>query len=94
MSEATVTFRVDDALKAELSSAAKSLDRTGAQLLRDFMRDFVQKQNDAQHEAHLRRQIQAGLDSANACRLVPHAQVQAQFAERRAATRQKLDSAK
>ena len=94
MSEATFTFRVDDALKAEFSSAAKSLDRTGAQLLRDFMRDFVQKQNDAQHEAHLRRQIQAGLDSANAGRLVPHAQVQAQFAARRAATRKKLDSAK
>ena len=46
MSEATFTFRVDDALKAEFSSAAKNLDRTGAQLLRDFMRDFVQKQND------------------------------------------------
>lgn len=84
MSEATFTFRVDDALKTEFSSAAKSLDRTGAQLLRDFMRDFVQKQNDAQYEASLRRQIQAGLDSANAGRLVPHAQVQAQFAARRA----------
>ena len=88
MSETTFTFRVDDALKTEFALAAKNLDRTGAQLLRDFMRDFVQKQNAAQHEANLHRQIQVGLDSANAGQLVPHAQVQAPFAARRAAKSQ------
>ena len=36
---ATCTFRVDDALKAAFNSAAKNLDRTGAQL-----RAFVQKE--------------------------------------------------
>ena len=41
MSEATFTFRVDEGLKDQFSTAAKSRDRTGAQLLRDFMRDFV-----------------------------------------------------
>jgi len=44
MSEATFTFRVDETLKSDFSSAAKSCDRTGAQLLRDFMRDFVRQQ--------------------------------------------------
>ena len=44
MSEATFTFRVDAGLKYEFSSAAKARDRTGAQLLRDFMRDFVKQQ--------------------------------------------------
>ena len=42
MSEATFTFRVDEALKNDFTSAAKARDRTGAQLLRDFMREFVQ----------------------------------------------------
>ena len=43
MSEATFTFRVDEALKNDFTSAAKARDRTGAQLLRDFMREFVQR---------------------------------------------------
>ncbi len=41
MTEATFTFRVDESLKAEFAAAAKARDRSGAQLLRDFMRDFV-----------------------------------------------------
>ena len=41
MGEATFTFRVDEALKAEFAQAAKADDRTAAQLLRDFMRDYV-----------------------------------------------------
>ena len=43
MSEATFTFRVDEALKAEFSNAARNRDRNAAQLLRDFMRDFVRQ---------------------------------------------------
>ena len=39
MSEATFTFRVDQTLKNAFSTAAKAHDRTGAQLLRDFMRE-------------------------------------------------------
>lgn len=94
MSDATFTFRVDGSLKTEFTSAAKDLDRTGAQLLRDFMRDFVQKQNTEQHETSLRRQVQAGLEQANAGQLVPQTEVQAQFAARRAATRQTLNGKK
>ena len=93
MSEATFTFRVDERLKDEFSTAAKSRDRTGAQLLRDFMRDFIKQQQDvAEHDARFRRQVQAGLDSANAGRLVPAEEVEAEFAMRRAETRRKLEA--
>ena len=44
MSEATFTFRVDETLKNDFATAAKARDRTAAQLLRDFMRSFVQQQ--------------------------------------------------
>jgi hypothetical protein len=37
MSDATFTFRVDEALRSEFAQAAKARDRTGAQLLRGFM---------------------------------------------------------
>lgn len=93
MSEATFTFRVDESLKAEFSRAAKARDRSGAQLLRDFMREFVQQQQEAAaHDAWFRRQVQIGLDSANAGNLIPAAEVEARFAAKRAATRRRLET--
>ncbi|HBC3426938.1 TPA: hypothetical protein KDY12_004883 [Vibrio parahaemolyticus] len=93
MSEATFTFRVDDALKSQFSQAAKSRDRSGAQLLRDFMREFVQQQQEAaEHDAWFRHQVQVGIDSANSGNLVPAAEVEAKFAARRAATRRRLEA--
>ncbi len=92
MSETTFTFRVDEALKSEFATAAKARDRTGAQLLRDFMREFVKQQETAEHDAWFRGQVHAGLDSANAGRVVPAAEVEAKFAARRAVTRRRLDA--
>ena len=93
MSEATFTFRVDEALKAEFSNAAKRRDCNAAQLLRDFMRDFVRQQQEAaEHDAWFRRQVQMGLDSANACNLIPSAEVEAKFAAKRAATLRRLEA--
>lgn len=94
MSEATFTFRVDEALKREFSNAAKRRDRNAAQLLRDFMRDFVRQQQEAsEHDAWFRRQVQIGLDSANAGQLIPADEVEAKFAAKRAATRRRLEAA-
>jgi predicted transcriptional regulator len=93
MSDATFTFRVDEGLKDQFATAAKSRDRTGAQLLRDFMRDFVKQQQEASdHDAWFRRQVQVGLDSANAGNLIPAADVEAEFTAKRAATRRRLES--
>jgi predicted transcriptional regulator len=89
--EATFTFRVDEELKNAFADAARIRDRTGAQLIRDFMRDYVAGQQDAvEYDAWFRRQVQIGLDSANAGRLIPAAEVEAKFAARRTATRQRL----
>ena len=91
MSEATFTFRVDEGLKEQFSTAAKSRDRTGAQLLRDFMRDFVQQQQETTaHDAWFRREVQIGLDAANAGDVVSAEEVEAQAAAWRAETRRKM----
>ena len=50
------------------------------------MQARVRQQKAAEHDAWFRRQVQAGLDSANAGRLIPAAEVEARFAEKRAAT--------
>jgi predicted transcriptional regulator len=41
--ESTFTFRVDVALKKAFEQAAKSNDRSGSQLLRDFMREYAKR---------------------------------------------------
>lgn len=91
MSEATFTFRVDEALKNEFSTAAKARDRTGAQLLRDFMRDFVRQQREVtEHDAWFRSQVLAGLDAANAGEVISAEEVEAEAAIWRAETRRKM----
>ena len=91
MSQATFTFRVNEALKNEFAMAAKARDRSGAQLLRDFMRDFVLQQKEAaEHDAWFRRQVQTGLDSANAGDLISGAEVEAESAAWRSETRRKM----
>ncbi len=63
MSDSTMTFQVDEDLKADFSTPAKAPDHTGTQLPRDFMRDFVkQQQETALHDVWFRSQVQAGLD--------------------------------
>ncbi len=87
MSDATFTFRVDDDLKKQFAIAGRERDRTGARLLRDFMRESVQQQQHAaEDDAWFGRQVQAGLDSANAGRLTPDDQGEARIAARRDAT--------
>ena len=93
MGEATFTFRVDQVLKDEFSKAAKSRDRNAAQLLRDFMRDFVQQQQDvAEYDAWFVRQVQIGIDAANAGQLIPSEKAEARFSAKRAAARRRLEA--
>jgi predicted transcriptional regulator len=94
MSDASFTFRLDEALKDEFTDAAKTRDRSGAQLLRDFMRDFVKQQKEtADRDAWFRAQVQAGIDSANVGQLVSAKAVETEFAVRRSATLRKLGKA-
>jgi predicted transcriptional regulator len=66
MPEATFTFRVDETLKSAFTAAAKSRDRTGAQLLRDFMRGVVSQQREtAEYDAWFRREVDAALAEGN-----------------------------
>jgi predicted transcriptional regulator len=91
MSEATFTFRVDEALKNDFASAAKARDRTGAQLLRDFMRAFVQQQAQAaEHDAWFREQVQIGIDAANAGEVLSADEVEAEAQAWQAETRRKM----
>jgi len=91
MSDATFTFRVDEALKDEFAAAAKSSDRNAAQLLRDFMRNFVRQQQEAaEYDAWFRRQVQAAIDDPRPS--IPGEEVEAKFAAKREALRKRLNA--
>lgn len=84
MSDATFTFRVDEALKSEFASAAKAMDRSGAQLLRDYMREVVQqRQSRSDYQTWERRQVEAGLRSVREGRTLPADEVEAHFTAKR-----------
>ncbi|MGS2742847.1 CopG family ribbon-helix-helix protein [Halomonas sp. LS-001] len=94
MTDATFTFRVDEELKTEFAIAAKAHDRTGAQLLRDFMRNYVAQQQTQDYDAWLIAKVEQSRASAEAGNLIPAADVEAKFAARRAATRAHLSKTK
>lgn len=95
MSDATFTFRVDIVLKTEFSAAAKANDTTGAQLLRDFMRDYVeQQQKTEEYDAWLSAKVERSRASAETGNLESASEVDSKFAARRATARRRLDAAK
>jgi predicted transcriptional regulator len=79
MSEVTFTFQVDRTLNHEFDQAAKLCDRNSAQLIRDFMRDFVSKQQEmAEHDIWFQREVQAGINAANAGDIISAEEVEAE----------------
>ncbi|MAN75692.1 MAG: hypothetical protein CML24_00470 [Rhizobiales bacterium] len=90
MAESTFTFRIDEDLKRQFAEIAKSKDRTAAQLMREFIRDSITKeQEEAEYDAWFKAQVQVGLDEADAGLGIPHEEVKAHFAKLRADLRKK-----
>jgi len=74
MPETTFTFRVDRELKKSFTEAARGNDRPGSQLLRDFMRDYVER---AKHDAWFRAEVEQSLEEASDpnAEMIPHEEV-------------------
>ncbi len=56
MAQVNMSLRIDAELKDAFMAAAKSMDRNGSQLIRDFMRQTVERQ----HNTWFRDQVEAG----------------------------------
>jgi len=74
MPETTFTFCVDQELKKAFTETARANDRPGSQLLRDFMRDYVER---AAHDAWFRAEVEQSLKEADDpnVELIPHEEV-------------------
>jgi predicted transcriptional regulator len=94
MSEATFSFQVDASLKEQLTTAAKARDASEAELMREFMRDFVkrQQQEAAEYDVQFRQAVQAGIDAANAGDVLSAEEVEADAAVWRADVQRKFSA--
>lgn len=84
--EAVFTMKLEPELRAEFMAEAQAAHRPASQVLRELMRDFVQRQREArEYEEFLGRKVEAGRVSMGAGVGRSNDEVEAAFAARRAA---------
>lgn len=83
--EAVFTMKLEPELRAKFMAEAEAIHRPASQVLRELMREFVQRQREArEYDEFLRRKVEAGRASMQAGRGLPNDEVEAEFAARRA----------
>ncbi|MDL2216773.1 hypothetical protein LJB81_03450 [Desulfovibrio sp. OttesenSCG-928-M14] len=84
MTQATYTFRVDENLKATFANIAQANDRSGAQLLRDFMRQYVQEHADAMsYEQWFQAKVAEGMKAVDEGRVISNEEAKLRSAKLR-----------
>jgi len=88
--EAVFTMKLEPELRDEFMAEAEAAHRPASQIVRELMRDFVQRQREARdHDEFLRRKVEAARASVRAGRGRSNEEVEAAFAARRAELRRK-----
>ena len=83
--EAVFTMKLEPELRAEFMAEAEASHRPASQVMRELMREFVQRQRDErQYDEFLRGKVEAGRASMRAGQGRSNDEVEAEFAARRA----------
>jgi predicted transcriptional regulator len=83
--EAVFTMKLESDLRAAFMAEAEAADRPASQILREMMREFIQRQRQArEYEAFLAQKVALARESVAADRGIDHADVEAEFAKKRA----------
>ena len=83
--EAVFTMKLEPELRTEFMAEADAAHRPASQVLRELMREFVQKQREArEYDTFFRKKVEAGLASLHAGRGRSNQEVETKFAARRA----------
>lgn len=84
--EAVFTMKLEPALRAEFMAEAQAAHRPASQVMRDLMREFVQRQRESRgYEDYFQQKVDAGRASMRAGLGRSNEEVEAEFAARRAA---------
>ena len=82
--EAVFTMKLEPELRAEFMAAAEAAHRPASQVLRELMREFVQRQRQArEYDQFLHRKVTVARSSMRAGRGRSNAEIDAEFAARR-----------
>ncbi len=83
--EAVFTMKLEPDLRAQFMAEAQAAHRPASQVLRDLMREYVQRQRQArEYDEFLRRKVEVARASVRAGRGKANSEVEEQFAARRA----------
>ena len=83
--EAVFTLKLEPDLRAEFMAAADAAHRPASQVVREMMRDFVQRQRDERaYDAFLQGKVDTARRSMRIGRGLPDEEVEAEFSTRRA----------
>lgn len=87
--EAVFTLKLEPELREAFMAEAEALHRPASQLVRELMREFIQRQQrERAHDSFMASKVQAAREDVRAGRVRDNADVEAAFAARRAAARQ------
>ncbi len=82
--DAVFTMKLEAELRAEFLAATEAVHRPASQVLRELMRDFVQRQREAgEYDEFMRRKIELARSSMRAGIGRSNEEVEAEFATRR-----------
>jgi predicted transcriptional regulator len=83
--EAVFTMKLESELRDEFVAEAEAAHRPASQVVRELMREFVQRQREArEYEDFLRGKVEVARASMGAGRGISNDDVEAEFAARRA----------
>ena len=85
--EAVFTLKLEPELRASFMAETEAIHRPASQVMRELMREFVQRQQEARdYDGFLRHKVDLARLSMQAGLGRPNDDVEAEFAARRAAT--------
>jgi len=85
--EAVFTMKLEPELRADFMAETEAAHRPASQVLRELMREFVQRQREArEYDEFLRRKVDVARSSMRADLGQSNDEVEAEFAARRAST--------
>ncbi|VWC46137.1 hypothetical protein BAR24066_07378 [Burkholderia arboris] len=94
MSKAVFTMKLEPELRDAFMAEAEATHRPASQVVRELMRDFVQRQRETrEYDEFLRRKVEAARISMRAGRGRSNEEVEADAAARRATLLRKADEA-
>ena len=85
LKESVFTMKLEPELRADFVAEAEAEHRPASQVMRDLMREYVQRQRKArEYDEFLRRKVEASRVSMQAGHGRPNEEIEAEFSKRRA----------